>query len=170
MPTELVGCERATQLVNQDVAGVLTDDERAAVDDGQAVIDQLLARLTDVPSRAGPTPRQLGIPATVTLLSVVGSGTASSRRGATKSRSQLAAPTEGRSVTSQPAPDLASLYPELGQDGTLQIALQKPFTMLDIASTCSPNERQGGSDQELGRIVTAGRRMLTWASRTAASS
>lgn len=28
-------------------------------------------------------------------------------------------------MTSQPAPDLASLYPELGQDGTLQIVLQK---------------------------------------------
>lgn len=28
-------------------------------------------------------------------------------------------------MTSQPAPDLASLYPELGRDGTLRIALQK---------------------------------------------
>ncbi|GAA3914889.1 hypothetical protein GCM10023084_78010 [Streptomyces lacrimifluminis] len=40
----------------------LTDDERAAVDDGQAALDQLLAQLTDVPTPAGPTPRQLGIP------------------------------------------------------------------------------------------------------------
>ena len=33
----------------------LTDDERAAVDDGQAALDQLLARLTDVPTPAGDT-------------------------------------------------------------------------------------------------------------------
>ncbi|WP_236669624.1 hypothetical protein [Streptomyces antimycoticus] len=36
----------------------LTDDERAAVDDGQAALDQLLERLTDVPTPAGPTPRR----------------------------------------------------------------------------------------------------------------
>ncbi|MFF6980211.1 hypothetical protein ACFZAV_21320 [Streptomyces sp. NPDC008343] len=46
----------------------LTDDERAAVDDGQAALDQLLGRLTDVPTPAGPTPRQIGIPAQATLL------------------------------------------------------------------------------------------------------
>ncbi|MFF2217370.1 site-specific integrase [Streptomyces antibioticus] len=33
----------------------LTDDERAAVDDSQAALDQLLERLTDVPTPAGPT-------------------------------------------------------------------------------------------------------------------
>ncbi|MER7756861.1 hypothetical protein [Kitasatospora sp. NPDC097643] len=49
----------------------LTDDEQAAVDDGQAALDQLLVRLTDVPTPAGPTPRQIGIPATATLLPIV---------------------------------------------------------------------------------------------------
>ncbi|OIJ94979.1 hypothetical protein [Streptomyces monashensis] len=49
----------------------LTDDERAAVDDGQAALDQLLGRLTDAPTPAGPTPRQLGIPATERLLPIV---------------------------------------------------------------------------------------------------
>lgn len=49
----------------------LTDDERAAVDDGQAALDQLLERLTDVPTPAGPTPRQIGIPAQATLLPVI---------------------------------------------------------------------------------------------------
>jgi hypothetical protein len=49
----------------------LTDDERTAVDDGQAALDQLLERLTDVPTPAGPTPRQLGAPATATLLPIV---------------------------------------------------------------------------------------------------
>ncbi|ANP51864.1 hypothetical protein J2Z21_009692 [Streptomyces griseochromogenes] len=49
----------------------LTDDERAAVDDGQAALDQLLERLTDVPTPAGPTPRQIGIPPTTTLLPIV---------------------------------------------------------------------------------------------------
>ncbi|MEV5413163.1 tyrosine-type recombinase/integrase [Thermopolyspora sp. NPDC052614] len=49
----------------------LTDDERAAVDDGQAALDQLLERLTDVPTPAGPTPRQIDVPATATLLPIV---------------------------------------------------------------------------------------------------
>jgi hypothetical protein len=42
----------------------LTDDERAAVDDGQAAHDQLLERLADVPTPAGTTPREIGVPAT----------------------------------------------------------------------------------------------------------
>ncbi|WP_234442116.1 hypothetical protein [Streptomyces sp. NRRL S-1448] len=49
----------------------LADDERAAVDDGQTAIDALLARLTDIPTPAGPTPRELGLPATVTMLPIV---------------------------------------------------------------------------------------------------
>jgi hypothetical protein len=49
----------------------LTNDERAAVDDGQATLDQLLTRLSDVPTPAGPTPRQIGIPAQATLLPVI---------------------------------------------------------------------------------------------------
>ncbi len=50
--------------------GPLTDDERAAVDDGQAALDKLLERLADVPTPAGPTPRQLAIPATATRLPI----------------------------------------------------------------------------------------------------
>jgi len=38
----------------------LTDDERAAVEDGQAAVDRLLGRLADVATPAGPTPDQLG--------------------------------------------------------------------------------------------------------------
>lgn len=37
----------------------LTDDERAAVEDGTAAVERLLQRLADVPTPAGPTPRQL---------------------------------------------------------------------------------------------------------------
>lgn len=37
----------------------LTDDEQAAVEDGQAALDQLLQRLADVPTPAGTTPHQL---------------------------------------------------------------------------------------------------------------
>ncbi|WP_369220647.1 hypothetical protein AB5J52_00580 [Streptomyces sp. R39] len=48
----------------------LTDDERVAADDGQATLDQLLERLTDVPAAAGPAPRQPGAPATATLLPI----------------------------------------------------------------------------------------------------
>jgi integrase len=49
----------------------LTDDERAAVDDGQAALDSLLSRLADVPTPAGATPRQLALPATATLLPII---------------------------------------------------------------------------------------------------
>jgi hypothetical protein len=49
----------------------LTDDERAAVDDGHAALDALLGRLTDVPTPAGPTPRQIGIPPSATQLPIV---------------------------------------------------------------------------------------------------
>jgi integrase len=37
----------------------LTDDERAAVIDGASAVDNLLERLADVPTPAGPTPREL---------------------------------------------------------------------------------------------------------------
>jgi integrase len=38
----------------------LTDDERAAVDDGLEALDKLCGQLADVPTPAGPTPRELG--------------------------------------------------------------------------------------------------------------
>ncbi|WP_424532795.1 tyrosine-type recombinase/integrase [Sphaerisporangium viridialbum] len=49
----------------------LTDDERAAVDDGQAALDRLLGQLADVPTPAGPTPREISTPAQATLLPVI---------------------------------------------------------------------------------------------------
>lgn len=52
-------------------AAPLTDDERAAVDDGQGALGQLVERLADVPTPAGPTPRQISAPATATLLPIV---------------------------------------------------------------------------------------------------
>ncbi|MFF4302600.1 hypothetical protein [Streptomyces sp. NPDC001601] len=48
-----------------------TEDERAAVDDGHDAIDALLDRLTDTPTPAVPTPRELGLPTTVTMLPIV---------------------------------------------------------------------------------------------------
>lgn len=39
----------------------LTEEERAAVEDGQTELDHLLARLADVPTPAGPTPRRLAL-------------------------------------------------------------------------------------------------------------
>jgi integrase len=45
----------------------LTDDERAAVEDGGAAVDRLLERLADVPTPPGRTPRELGL----TLLPMV---------------------------------------------------------------------------------------------------
>lgn len=49
----------------------LTDDERAAVDDGQAALDRLLGQLADIPTPAGPTPRHISAPAQATLLPVI---------------------------------------------------------------------------------------------------
>lgn len=37
----------------------LTDDERAAVDDGAEALARLIERLADVPTPAGPSPREL---------------------------------------------------------------------------------------------------------------
>ncbi|WP_329410003.1 hypothetical protein OG563_46080 [Nocardia vinacea] len=48
----------------------LTDDERAAVDDGQAALDRLLERLANVTTPTGQTPREIGIPPTATLLPI----------------------------------------------------------------------------------------------------
>jgi hypothetical protein len=49
----------------------LTEDEQAAVDEGQAALDQLLERLIDIPTPNGATPRELGVPATATLLPII---------------------------------------------------------------------------------------------------
>jgi hypothetical protein len=57
----------------------LTDDERAAVDDGQAALDRLLERLADVPTPSGATPRQISIPAQAKLLPILDAGSIRSR-------------------------------------------------------------------------------------------
>ena len=49
----------------------LSEDERDAVEDGQAALDKLLDRLADVPTPAGPTPRQIGGPAEATHLPII---------------------------------------------------------------------------------------------------
>ena len=46
----------------------LSDEERAAVDDGHAALDAVLNRLADVPTPAGPTPHQIGTRPTPTML------------------------------------------------------------------------------------------------------
>lgn len=50
------------------VAVPLTDDERAAVEDGHAALGALVDRLSEVPSPTGPTPRSLGTTVTATQL------------------------------------------------------------------------------------------------------
>jgi integrase len=50
----------------------LTDDERAAVEDGHAALDALLSQLADIPTPAGPTPRQTGVSPSATLLPIIG--------------------------------------------------------------------------------------------------
>ena len=49
----------------------LTDEERAAVDDGQAAPHSLPGRLADIPTPAGATPRQLGASPAPTLPPVI---------------------------------------------------------------------------------------------------
>jgi len=49
----------------------LTEDEQAAVDDGNAALDRLLERLADTPTPAGPTPRQLDPPGSATILPII---------------------------------------------------------------------------------------------------
>jgi hypothetical protein len=60
--------EAKANLQRMLVAIPLTDDERAAVGDGHAALGKLLERLTDTPTPAGPTPRQLDSHASETPL------------------------------------------------------------------------------------------------------
>jgi hypothetical protein len=62
--------EAKANLQRMVVSIPLADDERAAVDDRQAALDQLLERLADAPTPAGAAPWQLGVRATGTLLSI----------------------------------------------------------------------------------------------------
>jgi hypothetical protein len=63
--------EAKANLQKMTAAIPLTDDERAAVEDGQAAINRLLGSLADTPTPAGPTPRQLIAPGTGRLLPVI---------------------------------------------------------------------------------------------------
>jgi len=49
----------------------LTDDERTAVDDGQAALNSLLDRLADIPTPSGATPPEIGVPSGATQLPIV---------------------------------------------------------------------------------------------------
>jgi integrase len=49
----------------------LTDDEQAAVNDDRQALTRLLDRLTDTPTPSGPTPRQIGVPPTATVLPII---------------------------------------------------------------------------------------------------
>jgi integrase len=49
----------------------LTDDERAAVEDGATAVNQLIKRLHDVPTPAGPTPRDLAQPSFIPIDALV---------------------------------------------------------------------------------------------------
>jgi hypothetical protein len=51
--------EGKVNLLRMQQAIPLRDEELAAVEDGVSAIDRLLTRLADVPTPAGPTPRQL---------------------------------------------------------------------------------------------------------------
>jgi hypothetical protein len=55
----------------RDMRTVEVIDDRAAADDGQAALDQLLERRAGIPTPAGPTPRRLGAPATASLAPMI---------------------------------------------------------------------------------------------------
>ncbi|MFE0514158.1 hypothetical protein [Streptomyces sp. NPDC058964] len=57
--------------MQRTAAAIPLTDERAAVDNGQEALDRLLDRLAGTPTPAGPTPRELDVPATVRLLPLV---------------------------------------------------------------------------------------------------
>jgi integrase len=60
--------EASENLQRMLVAVPLTDDERAAVEDGHAALGALVDQLSEIPSPAGPTPRSLGAAVTPTQL------------------------------------------------------------------------------------------------------
>jgi integrase len=60
--------EAKANLQRMLIAIPLTDDEKAAVDDGQEALDKLLDRLADTPAPDGSTPRQLACGAAETPL------------------------------------------------------------------------------------------------------
>jgi integrase len=63
--------EARANLQKMRVTIPLTDDEQAAVDDGDAALSRLLDRLANIPTPAGPTPRQLDPPASATSLPII---------------------------------------------------------------------------------------------------
>ncbi len=63
--------EARTNLQKMHAAIPLTEAEQAAVEDGQAALDRLLQQLADVPTPAGPAPRQVDRPAGAALLPIV---------------------------------------------------------------------------------------------------
>ena len=40
----------------------LSEEEQVAIDDGLTALEKLCEKLADVPTPAGPTPRELGLP------------------------------------------------------------------------------------------------------------
>ncbi|HVH30588.1 MAG TPA: hypothetical protein VNA31_02830 [bacterium] len=63
--------EARTNLQRMLVEIPLLDEERAAMEEGQSAVDRLLERLADVPTPAGPTPRQIASRQNLKLLPVV---------------------------------------------------------------------------------------------------
>ena len=62
----------ATENLQRMLAQIpLIDDEQAAVDDDRQALARLLDRLADTPTPAGPTPRQIGVPPTATVLPIL---------------------------------------------------------------------------------------------------
>lgn len=57
--TQVLMKEAQGNLVRMKQEMELSDEEMAAIDEGVHLMEQLCSRLADIPTPAGPTPRQL---------------------------------------------------------------------------------------------------------------
>jgi len=88
--------EGKTQLLRLLQEIPLGESEQAAVEDGVAAYESLLSKLADVPTPAGPTPRQIGaelVQITAVRSQLPASMTSSSGLGCSQAATSLAKPT-----------------------------------------------------------------------------
>jgi hypothetical protein len=71
VPALTARIEAKANLQRMLVAIPLTDEEKAAVEDGQEALAKLLEQLADVAAPDGSTPRQISSPAVLTLLPII---------------------------------------------------------------------------------------------------
>jgi hypothetical protein len=119
------------------VAVPLIDDERAAVDDGQAAPSQLLERLADVPTPAGPPPRQTGVPAAAGLLPIAAHPSLLSRL---QTQSSLSCPVGSRCAQRPQQFHLSSASASSCADPTCSISREPRLNEYTICTAVAPDD------------------------------